>query len=1104
GGGGGNAVDGVPLDVRMRNLILKNTEKSQQETATANAKLPSAGDTPAENVAASPQQNVSLRARQKRPNQAQRRQMSFQTNIPIDHRSAISQEGRFQGNVVGLHHRHDRGHHHHERGHHHHHPGHHHRNQHHYQPNAFADPNLGQGFASGDHSGSNRHHQSSSISGASFTPALFDWRQPGADQTDHQTHQPGLGRSGHFGRHSAGHGRPFHHQHAFPPRLEDIEAGVALLERLTTEILANAEIDIELIREKENFRLLIEHACQIAITEHHNAAAGRSDFPPMSVQLRCFGSLASGFATKSSDMDLGLLSPLSHPQPDEPGSDIPRLIEKMFLEMGFGARLLSKTRVAIIKVCQHPPQPLYADLVRERTRWERGEIEDQDVDEDETLIAHEDAATTTDTTTKISSAEIPDKITIVPGHQPSPPQATTEVDEKMKSMSYQGRLNILKQGSKSMPNYYGAAKKLLRELGGRDIMNSNAATFTQDDFQILNDVCRAFVGGLTDETLRTRLQRYLSLSFDPTASTPINRSIYGVMAQIEGERMLMIWESRLIHEKTDFYEQQARSHINHWIDVQNKPKYGLDPLGYNKQLSMANDSLKKIPSISLLLLEQGQYESAAAYHSRTIQLMRELGGHDVRDSATPLLAAVVRQYEKGIYDHEIRAQVADFSSSLATPSLRAVARRHKTLQLARDFEKALEKQMYAPELVNDIEQYIELLRGPMDVGESLEAHHDYMLKTPQEDFGLIAKVRGLQDPSRMAPNQPRDRYRDKLEYPKSGIGVQCDINFSAHLALHNTHLLRCYSLTDPRVRPIVLFVKQWAKVRGINTAYRGTLSSYGYVLMVLHYLTNVARPFVCPNLQALAPPVPPNMTPEQMENTVQCKGRDIRFWRDADQIADAAQRGVLNQNTDPVGFLLRGFFEYYAQSNMMSTGHMRGFDWGRDVISIRTLGGLLSKKDKGWTGAKTVLEVRQTDKSQPSDPATQVASTISTAELDSEPLLPNATSHPPPPAVPTHARTISQDHSKPEVKEVRYRYLFAIEDPFEWDHNVARTVTHNGIVSIRDEFRRAWRIIRNAGRGQQQEDLLQDVTLEEENNDQASFSELLNEIHGKPSADVGA
>ena len=74
----------------------------------------------------------------------------------------------------------------------------------------------------------------------------------------------------------------------------------------------------------------------------------------------------------------------------------------------------------------------------------------------------------------------------------------------------------------------------------------------------------------------------------------------------------------------------------------------------------------------------------------------------------------------------------------------------------------------------------------------------------------------------------------------------------------------------------------------------------------------------------------------------------------------------------------------------------------KDVLSLRSPYGLINKLDKGWTGATTTIVDR---------------------------------------------------------KEVRNRYLFAIEDPFETTHNVARTVTHHGLVAIRDEFRRAWRII---------------------------------------------
>jgi terminal uridylyltransferase len=123
----------------------------------------------------------------------------------------------------------------------------------------------------------------------------------------------------------------------------------------------------------------------------------------------------------------------------------------------------------------------------------------------------------------------------------------------------------------------------------------------------------------------------------------------------------------------------------------------------------------------------------------------------------------------------------------------------------------------------------------------------------------------------------------------------------------------------------------------------------------------------------------------------------------------AAQTGQLSQNRQSIGDLLRGFFQYYASLPQYGYGpRAPQFYWTNEVLSLRTLGGIRSKQDKGWVSAKTTI----------------------TAE-----------------------------------KKVTNRYLFAIEDPFELDHNVARTVTHRGIVAIRDEFRRAWRILAAIGKG---------------------------------------
>lgn len=47
--------------------------------------------------------------------------------------------------------------------------------------------------------------------------------------------------------------------------------------------------------------------------------------------------------------------------------------------------------------------------------------------------------------------------------------------------------------------------------------------------------------------------------------------------------------------------------------------------------------------------------------------------------------------------------------------------------------------------------------------------------------------------------------------------------------------------------------------RKINSPYEGTLSSYGYVLLVIYFLVHVKNPPVLPNLQQIPPlhPIPP-------------------------------------------------------------------------------------------------------------------------------------------------------------------------------------------------------------------------------------------------------
>ncbi|KAF8335781.1 uncharacterized protein EI90DRAFT_2992843, partial [Cantharellus anzutake] len=209
-------------------------------------------------------------------------------------------------------------------------------------------------------------------------------------------------------------------------------------------------------------------------------------------------------------------------------------------------------------------------------------------------------------------------------------------------------------------------------------------------------------------------------------------------------------------------------------------------------------------------------------------------------------------------------------------------------------------------------------------------------------------------------------------------GISCDIGFENRLALENTRLLLSYASVDPtRVRTIVLFLKVWTKRRKINSPYCGTLSSYGYVLLVIYFLVHVKNPPVLPNLQQM-PPLRP-ITPEDHH----IGEHNIWFFDDIELL----KQNWRSSNTETVAELLVDFFRYYS----------REFQYNTAVASIRA--GELSKESKGWAG--------EGDARDPS----------------------------------------------------RERNRLCIEDPFEKNYNVARTVTKDGLFLIRGEFMRAFRIL---------------------------------------------
>mmetsp|Transcript_130 Transcript_130/g.427 ORF Transcript_130/g.427 Transcript_130/m.427 type:complete len:505 (+) Transcript_130:1226-2740(+) len=164
-----------------------------------------------------------------------------------------------------------------------------------------------------------------------------------------------------------------------------------------------------------------------------------------------------------------------------------------------------------------------------------------------------------------------------------------------------------------------------------------------------------------------------------------------------------------------------------------------------------------------------------------------------------------------------------------------------------------------------------------------------------------------------------------VKYVDPRTGCASDICINNRVAVANTKMLCDYARIDSRLRQLAFAVKHWARARKVNETYRGTLSSYAYVLMCIHLLQR-RNPPVLPCLQGMRP---------TFSKLLQ-KGQDIVKCEYFDEVDKLARFG--DNNRESVAELLFSFFEYWAWRH----------DYAHSVVSIRT-GGFLSKAEKGWT-----------------------------------------------------------------------------------------------------------------------------------------------------------
>lgn len=249
------------------------------------------------------------------------------------------------------------------------------------------------------------------------------------------------------------------------------------------------------------------------------------------------------------------------------------------------------------------------------------------------------------------------------------------------------------------------------------------------------------------------------------------------------------------------------------------------------------------------------------------------------------------------------------------------------------------------------------------------------------------------DTSRLSARIAIIKYRCPDPLPTSegeSSFVECDLSVHNPLSVLNTSLLRTYAEITPLTRVLSTIIKRWAKARDINNPARHTLSSYGYIIMLLHFLTyhkrtgnglvsavappegdarhpsTTQRPNpLLPNLQWMDPmwpnhprgtpyreltSLPESLMPHPLEED---KRVNQHFYKPSTPNESSLLQLHFLGHDLSLAILLASFFRYYAYE----------FDYKRYVVSLHSTAsrGLVEREVKaeldGWRNYSAALTI---------------------------------------------------------------------------------------------------------------------------------------------------
>ena len=130
-----------------------------------------------------------------------------------------------------------------------------------------------------------------------------------------------------------------------------------------------------------------------------------------------------------------------------------------------------------------------------------------------------------------------------------------------------------------------------------------------------------------------------------------------------------------------------------------------------------------------------------------------------------------------------------------------------------------------------------------------------------------------------------------VKFVHAPSGISCDVSCNNTLGVSNSTLLRAFQEVDPRVRPLMMTVKFWAKTQRFVGSPESNLNSYALCLLVVFYLQ---RASILPSVETL----------QRDEDVKLSSGWNVAF-RTPDRVCD------LTGDSGGVFELLKGFFRFY-------------------------------------------------------------------------------------------------------------------------------------------------------------------------------------------------